>query len=431
MLFDVESSQPGFSLFGERVTPVGAFVRRVLVVFLLVAFSLQLHYLQDKNGPDFVQDYAMAHALLEGEPIYGIRYQEFLSLDESEREAVLQESKTAHPPSLGVLSLPYVFFSYRAGYILNAAFSMIVLAGSVVCVARMLGFHGALALAIALLVMVSGPSRDAYGFGQCGPILSGLVLLSWCALLGGRMKCAGALLGGAMAMKLYPALFLFYFLFRREWSALFGMLLVFGAVVLVSVMLGSLDDWVLYLNGVVPFNVGKWAPFPASLSLPGFIAPLLLKSVWSDPVWEAPALFSVLNRGITLFGIVLVSLLARHEKPERRPVFLFAATVAIAISPITHAHSILIAVPAFLWVFQRARERKSRTLTGITLLLMAGAMLGQIEWWQQAHHIADYLSLSGRSAYRSELAKLHGVIVIALLSLMWREFAMLKIRGER
>lgn len=76
------------------------------------------------------------------------------------------------------------------------------------------------------LILFSEPSITNLTWGQVSVFLTGCVLSSWACYRNGWRKSAAVLLGLAIAIKYYPALFLIYYLLKKEWRLVVECLVV-------------------------------------------------------------------------------------------------------------------------------------------------------------------------------------------------------------
>lgn len=126
-----------------------------------------------------------------------------------------------YPPIAAALFAPLAVVPYWAANLLLAAATV----GSIVLVQHLMvretGVGGRTTTLVAIAVaLVLGPVIETVGYGQINALLMAMVVID---LFAGRGKpWRGWLVGLAMAIKLTPAVFLAYFLVRRDWRALAG-----------------------------------------------------------------------------------------------------------------------------------------------------------------------------------------------------------------
>lgn len=95
------------------------------------------------------------------------------------------------------------------------------------------------ALLAAAITVSSFPVLHVLKWGQVGVLISALVVWALIAQRAGRSVMAGVLIALATVLKLYPAIFVLWFLFRRDWRALIGVIaggVVAGALIPAVVM---------------------------------------------------------------------------------------------------------------------------------------------------------------------------------------------------
>jgi hypothetical protein len=86
-----------------------------------------------------------------------------------------------------------------------------------------------------------------------------------------RQRTAGALLGTAAAMKLFPALFVILFIWKRNWRAVIGMVLSAAAITALSLLMFGVEVHRVFLNEVLSqASRGDWLG-PYALSQNSFI----------------------------------------------------------------------------------------------------------------------------------------------------------------
>src|ERR1700683_771853 len=113
-----------------------------------------------------------------------------------------------------------------------------------------------------------------------------------------RQRTSGALLGIAAAMKLFPALFVILFIWRRNWGAVIGMVLSATAITTLSLWMFGVDVHRVFLNEVLSqASRGEWLG-PYVLSQNSFItlwsrAFLIEPELNHFPWLNSPAMFAI------------------------------------------------------------------------------------------------------------------------------------------
>lgn len=233
-----------------------------------------------------------------------------------------------------------------------------------------------LTAAVVAVALWFGPVRETIGFGQVNVFLMALVLVD---VIRGRGRWwGGTLTGLAMAIKLTPAVFLLYFVLRRDWRGL--------ATAVVSALaftgIGHLltpDDSARYWTFAIrdPARIGGLA-FTSNQSVNGFVHRLGFEDTAASVAWF------VVSAAIGL-GIAWVAwrlLRSGHEVAAAVAV----GNVALFCSPVSWGHHWVWAVPAvvltLVWADRAGRdgdddERGWLTLAGSGVVIF----LGTPQWW--------------------------------------------------
>lgn len=233
-----------------------------------------------------------------------------------------------------------------------------------------------LTAAVVAVALWFGPVRETIGFGQVNVFLMALVLVD---VIRGRGRWwGGTLTGLAMAIKLTPAVFLLYFVLRRDWRGL--------ATAVVSALaftgIGHLltpDDSVRYWTFAIrdPARIGGLA-FTSNQSVNGFVHRLGFEDTAASVAWF------VVSAAIGL-GIAWVAwrlLRSGHEVAAAVAV----GHVALFCSPVSWGHHWVWALPAvvltLVWADRAGRdgdddERGWLALAGSGVVIF----LGTPQWW--------------------------------------------------
>jgi glycosyl transferase family 87 len=133
--------------------------------------------------------------------------------------------------------------------------------------------------------------------GQIGAVLTLLITAAWLADRDDRLMRAGVLMGAAIGVKPFLAVFGAYALWRRSRSMLAGLSLGFAATLLVSLLaagVSGFQSWVGALGKI------SWSAHVVNGSLQGLFTrifaindpvlhatPLVVRPHWVQPVWWA------------------------------------------------------------------------------------------------------------------------------------------------
>jgi hypothetical protein len=163
----------------------------------------------EKGNKDYSLWFAVGQSVRAGEPLY--------------RCVDSFEVRYTYPPPLAVLVFaPLAGLGY-AGFV--AACALTNTAAWAACawlVPRLVAEPGERALWPAAAIPAAATAAyvwDTFHLGQVNLILLLLAVLAWAALRRGRPVLAGAALGLAVAVKVFPLPVVVYFAFRRQWAA--------------------------------------------------------------------------------------------------------------------------------------------------------------------------------------------------------------------
>ncbi|MEV0703913.1 glycosyltransferase family 87 protein [Saccharopolyspora sp. NPDC050389] len=193
-----------------------------------------------------------------------------------------------YPPFALLPLLPFALLPFVAGLVALYVVDLLAIGSALYLVTRhmwpVVGKRGALAVAMALLpwTLFLEPVFASFGLGQINIALMGLVIVD-CLAPNPRWP-RGMLIGIAAAIKLTPAAFLLFFLFRKDFRAV-------GTAVATAV-LGTLAGFALNYQAAVEYWFGKGpahgvsgSAFHTNQSIMGGLARLELAPVAQNGMW--------------------------------------------------------------------------------------------------------------------------------------------------
>ncbi len=241
---------------------------------------------------------------------------------------------------------------------------------------------------IALLAALSLPLRTNLGAGQYYVLLLFMLTLACYLYLRQRRFLAGVAIGISSGMKVFPVLYLLYFLRKRDWKAVAGGMVGGLGAVVVSVLVFGREMNRTYLFQVLPSALRGEALAPYALKIASLSSLLHRLFIYEPQLNPHPAinaawLFAILQPLLQWLIMAPALLLAiPHEKSPRRVRLEWAAillaSLAISTSPQSYLFTLLI-LPACL-IFE-ALESKSayRSMILLVLLYMAVGYLSGSE----------------------------------------------------
>lgn len=234
---------------------------------------------------------------------------------------------------------------------------------------------------IALLIAVCYPLHRNLEYGQYYILLLAMMVGACLAYQRGRHALAGTLIALAAATKIFPILFLLYFLRRKSWRAVGGAMVAAGGVALISIGFFGWSMHRTYLNLVLPWTLrGEVLP-PYALSSNSISSLLHLLFVyepqWNPHPWHAiPALAAVLQPLLQMLVLAPALLLVEPDVVDAKRIALewsalLTATLATSTVPASYNFTLLILPVVVLYGYLRGRHRVA-SLAVLVLFLGIG-----------------------------------------------------------
>ena len=317
---------------------------------------------------DFTQDWLSARDFATGRAVYG-ELPDALRRHGPGEPAEDALRWNAHPPASVLLTLPFAGLDHdRAFYAWNlATFPLFVFA--VWIAAAELGVRrgwraAALAAGVSALGVTSYPLFQQVILGQFNALLAFLITAAWAADRRGRGGLAGAAVGVAAAVKLFPGFLLIYFLAARRWRAAVATVVAFFLVNGVAAGLFGFDVYRVYAREVVPAVRADYATKWNNLSVRAFWLRAFDPTPPSGvvPVVRSPATGAALAAvaQLAVVGYVVWAGWRERSVAGRDRAFAVTAAGMLLVSPITWPHHLVVlVVPAALLVakFPRGSAR--------------------------------------------------------------------------
>lgn len=238
-----------------------------------------------------------------------------------------------------------------------------------------------LTAAVMAVALWFGPTRETLGFGQVNVFLMAVVLVD---VIRGRGRWWGGILTGlAMAIKLTPAVFLLYFVLRRDWRGLGTAIVAAAAFTGIGHLLAP-DDSVRYWTFAIrdPARIGGLA-FTSNQSVNGVVHRLGLDGSAASIVWFVVSALV----GLGIAWVAWRLLRGGHEVAAAAVV----GFVALFCSPVSWGHHWVWVVPAvvlaLVWA-ARAEENDDDDKRAWLILAGTGVVifLSTPQWWVPNSH---------------------------------------------
>ncbi len=351
----------------------------VLFLALLSSALVNLPKLVDSTRPpilyvkDFNVEYVMAHAALNGESPYK-------PLPELARfadgyTAQYLKHPSPHPPPVIFVGMPFARFALNRAVILWLLLELVCVAVSSVlilkAVAGRVSVIGVVALFIVLIAWYPF-ARELFWAQLMIPTLA-LTAGAWVVLRSGRDMAGGALLGMALALKLFGWPIILFLLITRKWRAVLGAALVFSFLNLAAALVIGFGEVINYYVVVGPAVSKLYRATEGNFSL-WSIGPRLFDSSadnWYKPLIHIPALVTFVSL-VIVAGVVALALKGALRVRSFDSAFCALACISVVLNPIAWTHYLVLTAPALCLVAFRTMHgkmpRKSMLVAGVVLI---------------------------------------------------------------
>ncbi|GLZ31455.1 membrane protein [Lentzea sp. NBRC 105346] len=225
-------------------------------------------------------------------------------------------------------------------------------------------------LLVAAACLVLDPIRGTLELGQINMLLMGLVALD--CLLPRTPWPRGMLIGIAAAIKLTPAIFILFFLPRKQWQPAVTAVLTFIGTAVIGWALAPKDSAAFWLHAMLdPGRVGGLA-YTSNQSIKG----LLFRLGIGTPLW---ALLCV--------AVVALAWFVVARSRDDLAAMLAVATAGLLVSPVSWSHHWVWIGPALIYLYVNARKALIPVALVFAigphwLLPNTGDQELQWSWWQ-------------------------------------------------
>jgi hypothetical protein len=381
---------------------------------------------------DFGQEWLSARNLLNGQPVYQEQLPAWERTTGQHPDPTAMLEWNAHPPTAVLLALPFAWMDYPDAQLAWNVVSLGALAGSLYLVWRGLGapFTVWMLLPTVALLLVCNPLTVQLLQGQLNLILLLLIVAAWASDRSGRPWWAGAFLGVAAAVKLFPGFLFLYFLLRRRWRSVAAGAVCFAVVTGATAALEGQLSYMTYVTEVLP-GLEKYRADWLNCSLTGFWFRLFNPDASRKvtPLWQAPALASagaLVSSALVVACLAPVVWRARGRDGGDRA-FALSVTAMLLISPITWNHYLLLLLPPAAWLWLRLPRGPARAALAPVLVLfwvpadwLFASVMGRYVLDYQARMAgpaaAPWQVLTGISA---QFYALLGLFVLGLVEAKW------------
>jgi hypothetical protein len=338
-------------------------VLAILTFLLLMATAFRAGWQRPET--DFPNYYTAAVALRHGEPLRDLY--DWTWFERQMNYAGIENRVGAYSPQTPLTMLPFVPFAKfpmqtakRIWLVLNLFF----LFATIWMLSRVTKFSFAQIWLFAFCGYFA--LQNNFRYGQYYVFL--LFLLTLCFFLLHRKNHAlsGCVAGITFGLKLYGGPLLLFFLARRHWKALAGMVVAAALLAALAIILFGPGDIYYYATQIFPRSLeGNPAdPYnPGSPNLVTFLHRTFLSEpeLNPHPLFEAPWLFFFLRTFTTLAILLFVFLGANSRQSSERHDFAWFMVAAVFLSSSTASYTfILLLLPLVLLLDELPDESKPR-----------------------------------------------------------------------
>ncbi len=297
-----------------------------------------------------------------------------------------------YPPFAALLMVPWALMSWTAAWVSLLGLSTLALGGTLYLVARRMwpggGPGGALSLAsIALPLALAVEPGKAIDFAATAPdprwpplglepvlqtIEFGQVNLLLMALV--AMDCLvqrprwprGLLIGIAAAIKLTPAVFLLYFLLRRDFRAAATTVIAGAVATALGLLVAPAESWRFWLDN--PASGVSGSPFFTNQTFQAVLVRAGVDGMAGRVGW-------------LLLSLALLAVAVPVIRRAPAPVAMVAtAGVGLLVSPTSWSHHWVWVAPALLVAAVTAGRRRSPGWLAVTVAMAAVFVLAPHQW---------------------------------------------------
>jgi alpha-1,2-mannosyltransferase len=228
------------------------------------------------------------------------------------------------------------------------------------------------------------PTRMTLWYGQVNMVLMGLVALD--CLLPRTRYPRGMLIGIAAAIKLTPAVFVLYFLARRQYKAAATAVISFAAATGLAFALAPRDSIDYWRSAIFDANRPGPAWFASNQSIRGALSRLELPTALTTGLWA-----------VLVVGVLILAWIGAKRTKDPAVALLVVAAAGLLVSPVSWSHHWVWIVPAVaVWALRAYRHVVPMVLLVVTTVMFA---IGpryvpyghdqEIDWTWWQHLIGD------------------------------------------
>jgi hypothetical protein len=305
----------GWGKWSERVLLV-----TLILIFVVTGFIPAWRHLNS----DFPNYYLIARLYREGYPLERVYEWTWLQRQKDHRgidQPLVSFIPSTLPSALVVLPLSSLppLQAKRWWLGINLVF-LLLIAGLLRSITELSSVRIALLMFLAIV-----PLRDSFLYGQMHILVLLLLTIAACLYFKDYLFFSGFVIAIAATMKIYPALFLVFLVFKKQWRAAVGVVVGLAGSAVLSLYLFGGDAYLAFVQEVLPRGLRGETIDPYSVawnSLSALLRRLFIAEPELNPapVVHAPALYAFLHP--LIHGFIFVAFMwvvgTKTEKCGRR-----------------------------------------------------------------------------------------------------------------
>jgi alpha-1,2-mannosyltransferase len=317
-----------------------------------------------------------------------------------------------YPPFAAILMVPLAVMGWNAAVVAMFAVSLLSLAFVVYLVLRRLWPSGTpsgtLAVTVAILApsMALEPILQTFSYGQINLELMALIAAD-CLVRRPRWP-RGLLVGIAAAIKLTPAIFLVYFLLRRDYRA--ALMTVLGAALATGAgFLVAPAESLRYFSGGLSGTSGvSGSPFITNETFQAVLVRAGFEGLTMKMIWLV----------LSVLTLLLASSAIRRGEPALAMVV--TAGVGLLVSPTSWSHHYAWIVPALMVTAVAAWRHRSSLWASVTVVLTVVFILSPFHFLPRGPFLPNgqYFEMSWTPAQKAVGAS-YVIVTVAVYVLLW------------
>lgn len=286
-----------------------------------------------------------------------------------------------YPPLAAILFTPFAWMSMSAASTAITVTTLVLLMVSTVVVLNVMnigstssampdpGWLNRIFIAaglVAAATMYLEPIKNNFNYGQINVVLMTMVILD--CLLPRTPWPRGVLVGLAIAVKLTPAVFLLYFLAKRDRGAIVAALISFTSATALVCAIAPRESWQYWTQTLVHTNRIGDPSLNSNQNIAGILARAHVHGAPNFIVWFLGSVALL----VLVWWVVRRTLLARQEPLALVCVALFG----LLVSPVSWSHHWVWVVPAIIAMTIIGFRRRN------LWLLLSSATGALLFWWR-------------------------------------------------